>query len=198
MKKISYILFLILFITSCTIQKRLHMPGYYVKWNKNIEQEGSKNQNNDNVATNENLEYGTKNETINQIDEYEELKYDSPNTNQENEVSQIEQSTIKTDTKSNVYVKNNVKTKSNTSKIKTLNSIFTTNHSVEKSHISFKDKRFTDKDLLLLILCFLLPPIAVGFMTNWDLLKVLICLLLCFIFWLPGVVFALLVLFNVF
>lgn len=51
--------------------------------------------------------------------------------------------------------------------------------------------------ILLVILAFLIPFVAVGIKTDWDLMKVLICLLLCILFWLPGVIYALLVVFDV-
>lgn len=51
--------------------------------------------------------------------------------------------------------------------------------------------------ILLVILCFLLPWLAVGIYTNWDLVKTLIALILWFLFWIPGVIYALLVIFDV-
>lgn len=41
MNRFYYLTILLLFITSCTIQKRLHQPGYHVEWHKK-----EKNQNN--------------------------------------------------------------------------------------------------------------------------------------------------------
>ncbi|PZE16920.1 hypothetical protein DNU06_11575 [Putridiphycobacter roseus] len=51
--------------------------------------------------------------------------------------------------------------------------------------------------ILLVILCFLLPPIAVGIKTDWDITKLLISILLTIFFWLPGIIYALLVVLDV-
>jgi uncharacterized membrane protein YqaE (UPF0057 family) len=51
-------------------------------------------------------------------------------------------------------------------------------------------------DVLLLILCFLIPFLAVGLATDWDVTKVLICLILSLLFWIPGIIYALLVVLN--
>lgn len=44
--------------------------------------------------------------------------------------------------------------------------------------------------IVYIILCILIPVIAVGLATDWDLAKTLIALLLMFLFWLPGIIFA--------
>ncbi|MBI1835801.1 MAG: YqaE/Pmp3 family membrane protein [Flavobacteriia bacterium] len=51
--------------------------------------------------------------------------------------------------------------------------------------------------ILLVLLCFLIPPIAVGLKTNWDLTKLLISIILTLLFLVPGVIYALLVVFDV-
>jgi uncharacterized membrane protein YqaE (UPF0057 family) len=45
----------------------------------------------------------------------------------------------------------------------------------------------------LYLLCFLIPPIAVGFATNWDINKVLINILWCLLCGLPGLIHALII-----
>jgi len=51
--------------------------------------------------------------------------------------------------------------------------------------------------VLLIILAFLIPFLAVGLYTDWDLTKTLIALLLTILFYLPGLIYALLVIFDV-
>lgn len=51
--------------------------------------------------------------------------------------------------------------------------------------------------ILAVILAILLPPLGVLVYTNIDWMKVLICLLLCLLFFLPGMIYALLVVFDV-
>lgn len=51
--------------------------------------------------------------------------------------------------------------------------------------------------VLLIILTFLLPWLAVGLYTDWDTMKTLISFLLWLFFWVPGIIYALLVIFDV-
>ena len=45
--------------------------------------------------------------------------------------------------------------------------------------------------ILLYVLAVLIPFLAVGLVTDWDILQVIITLLLCFCFFLPGIIYAL-------
>ncbi|MFM7022902.1 MAG: YqaE/Pmp3 family membrane protein [Flavobacteriales bacterium] len=47
--------------------------------------------------------------------------------------------------------------------------------------------------ILLLILCFILPPLAVGLATGFELAPLLISILLTLLFWIPGVIYAIIV-----
>jgi uncharacterized membrane protein YqaE (UPF0057 family)/NACalpha-BTF3-like transcription factor len=55
---------------------------------------------------------------------------------------------------------------------------------------ALKERNAGDMTILYIILCILLPFVAVGLATDWDLTKTLICLLLCCLFWLPGIIYA--------
>lgn len=54
----------------------------------------------------------------------------------------------------------------------------------------------SDDAILYYILAILIPFLAVGLVTDWDLTKVIICLILSFFFWLPGIIYALIVVNN--
>ena len=55
---------------------------------------------------------------------------------------------------------------------------------------ALKESKAGDEAILYIILCILIPFVAVGLATDWDLVKVLICLLLSFLFWIPGIIYA--------
>lgn len=55
---------------------------------------------------------------------------------------------------------------------------------------ALKEHKAGDDAILYIILCILIPFVAVGLATDWDLTKTLICLLLCCLFWLPGIIYA--------
>lgn len=65
---------------------------------------------------------------------------------------------------------------------------------LKKHHKKSSSSAFAD-DLLIIcvILCFLIPPLAVGVWTNIDWMKVLISFLLTCLFVLPGIIYSLLV-----
>ena len=50
--------------------------------------------------------------------------------------------------------------------------------------------------ILLVIVAFIFPWLAVGLYTDWNTMKTLIAVLLWLLFWLPGVIYALLVIFE--
>lgn len=57
---------------------------------------------------------------------------------------------------------------------------------------------WSDSMFILAVICaILIPPLGVGIYTNIDWMKVLICFLLTFLFFLPGMIYALLVVFDV-
>lgn len=80
---------------------------------------------------------------------------------------------------------------------------------VSKSAQEKKDKKSVKKNdsrlpggsdamfILAVILAILIPPLGVLVYTNIDWMKVLICFLLCLLFFLPGMIYALLVVFDV-
>ena len=51
--------------------------------------------------------------------------------------------------------------------------------------------------ILLVILAIILPWLAVGLYTGWDTMLTLVSILLWLLFWIPGIVFAFLVIFDV-
>ncbi len=55
---------------------------------------------------------------------------------------------------------------------------------------ALKEHRAGDDAILYIILCILIPFVAVGLATDWDLTKTLICLLLSILFWIPGIIYA--------
>ncbi len=72
--------------------------------------------------------------------------------------------------------------------------------SIKKNRLSDKASNSNSADdmlILLVILCFIIPFVAVGIKTDWDITKVLISLLLSILFWIPGVIYALLVVLDV-
>lgn len=51
--------------------------------------------------------------------------------------------------------------------------------------------------IVLLILCFLLPPVTVGLVSGWSSTEFIISIVLTLLFWVPGIIYALLILLGI-
>lgn len=68
---------------------------------------------------------------------------------------------------------------------------------VKKEHRKAKKGGFRAADVLLVILAIFIPWLSVGIYTGWDVKLTVITALLWILGWLPGVIFGMLVLFDV-
>jgi uncharacterized membrane protein YqaE (UPF0057 family) len=183
----------ILIVTgSCTIEKRLHQSGFHVVKNKkNFESSESINEK-------EAL-------TVNQNDRIDHLenkvtthaRQEIIKSSDERKKPQIGLSSILEDENSNATIISNKTVSSANEKGETSVKKIYKVKNLKEIHKITKSKKADDVEfLLLVILAILLPPIAVGLVTNWDprttLLNVLLTLL-CFV---PGVIHALIVVFE--
>jgi len=191
-KQISFIVLVITFIlSSCTVERRLHTSGYHVKWNKSHSISETEVSFNDDKKVDEVVEIFTKNEisevALNENETFKTEAIDAIDLNEN--VSLKEKKSLTHDftvgTISEQKKENNLNTKFEHRKAK-----------LEFKKASKNNSSLSDMDVLLLILCFLIPFIAVGLATDWDVTKVLICLILSLLFWIPGIIYALLVVLN--
>lgn len=191
MKNLFLLALTIVFLGSCSTQfqitKKQHSAGYYVSITNNnskVSFKETNNQANFNIIETETKELNNlkiadasikKVESTNiSINEVFESKTNSVKTSSDNQLNKLDAQEIK----SNI--------KSNKKEFKSL---------LKKA----KNSDLSDSELmeiLLIILCIILPFIAVGIYTDWDLIKVLICLALCILFWLPGIIYAFLTIFD--
>lgn len=101
---------------------------------------------------------------------------------------------VKTTKKSNGLVANDIELNNKENKaerIKSKKPITIFNH-----HSNTSSNMADDMTILLIILAFFIPFLAVGIYTNWDLKKTLISVLLMLLFWIPGVIYAILVILD--
>ena len=180
--KNKHLLFLLLIsligISSCTMEKRQYQSGYYIDWknnSKNTAVERTRNDNLDKINT----------KTIDQSPF-------SASTNEgiiltSSKISDV--STFKTEQKANeVKASDKAQTKLTLKdKIKVVKAVNKMKKAAKRG----------DADgiptVLLFVLAVLLPPLAVGLVTDWDLEQTLISLGLTFLCWLPGIIHAIIV-----
>ncbi|MFD1552244.1 YqaE/Pmp3 family membrane protein [Putridiphycobacter roseus] len=185
------------------IQKRKHLKGYHISTKQSPFKKSNKTQ-----ETEEFL-------VINDIKSEGTLKYDPALRHDNYQAVELDENIAINDTKvmdnqiHAIEAKSTKRSKAvsqetSSNEIALVNNNQTTSKKALKKII--KNKKNTsdssensadDLLILLVILCFLLPPIAVGIKTDWDITKLLISILLTIFFWLPGIIYALLVVLDV-
>jgi uncharacterized membrane protein YqaE (UPF0057 family) len=202
-----------IFISSCAtsndvasnklIQKRKHLKGYHISTGKSLFNKTTLSQESEsllvlkNVKDNNalNIEQELKHHNFKSV----ELKEDIASSNVDNENTEASilkshksdaentHTTAQTTEATSLVVSNTKPSKKALKKI--INNKKKTNTKAESS---------SDEMLILLvILCFIFPPLAVGLKTDWDLTKLLISILLTIFFWVPGIIYAILVVFDI-
>lgn len=161
------------------IQKRKYTKGYFIDFNHN---KGGNAHDNDNIVKNE----GTSIEEVT-------LSQETPLVRSiEQEVVYVEATAINsTVTTPNNSVAQNVEIEE-VQEIAFPSKLTKNDRKSIKRQASLENKTSEDA-IWYYILAFFLPFLAVGLVTDWDVTKVVICLLLCCCLWLPGFIYALIV-----
>ena len=191
MKKLFLFGVIAVALASCSsveIAKRQHSSGYYVSFGNKTEANKTEAKVNQNVAQQEVAQapieaeevVAENNVVVNEVVENNVV------SNQKNTVASSKSST------QNNFVQNLNEEKVEGKKT-------TVVQKVSKKGILGKLKQADDNVMLLIlvILALFIPPIAVGLKKNWALIPLLISIILTLLFFLPGVIHALLVVFDV-
>ena len=187
-KRFSLFILLVVAISSCNInngfiQKRKYQKGYNLSLKKKIN-------NSDNIKSDE-LELFKNQKSTNTNASKDEISRALPATFKTNSsvVKKSKNPTTKAVTKNEMVEVLKQKTKENhvvNNGIKKIASASFKNYSNTTSQNSNDD----DMLLLLYILAILIPFVAVGIVTDWDVTDVIINLLLCILCYIPGIIHA--------
>ena len=187
-KRFSLFILLVVAISSCNInngfiQKRKYQKGYHLSLKKKIN-------NSDNIKSDE-LELFKTQELTEAIASKTELSQGLPATFKTNSsiVQKSQNPTTKVVTNNEMIQVLKQNTKENpfvNNRIKKIASANFKNQSNTTSHNTNDD----DMLLLLYILAILIPFVAVGIVTDWDVTDVIINLLLCILCYIPGIIHA--------
>lgn len=188
MKQLNYLVLTIAFLislSSCTMEKRHYQSGYYIDWKKNTQNTANQ------VTPREQLNNADA-KSIHFSGNFS-ASSDAQLVLSNNEVAKKESEHPKcgfAETREHDQIKKH----SLKEKVQVLKAI----RQVKKVLPSKTTKQKSDNTpmLVLYILAFLLPPVAVGLATDWDPETTLINLGLTILCWLPGIVHALIVLGN--
>ncbi len=177
-----------LLAVSCTVQKRLHNPGYHVTW-KNKYQSIDKN---DFASKESGLDDKKANsEDVASLENAKEIENEPfVIINSENSNDSFSYTTTELEKKNNSSLNSAYKSLNSSRGKNTMSKYMAIKKIAKKSTKSTS----SDADVLLIllvVLCFFIPPLSVGIASDWDLTKLLISILLTVFFWIPGVIYAL-------
>ena len=196
MKKILLVAASILFlVASCTVEKRVYRNGFNVQWH--AMNGHSKKDKNMEVSSVEEVETVAKVVVSSKDNSNTASVYEMP-TQEVITVAQNDEASIQSKSIGTTAPVVNVKgmadqTISVNQNIKDAKQI--TKQEIKALKKAVKSQKKSD-DVpigLLYVLCFFIPFLAVGLATDWDVTAVVINLLLCFLFVLPGIIHAIIV-----
>lgn len=195
MKAVAYLCLSLLFVSSCALEKRVHQSGFHII-KKSSYQKSQKQLSNSEFNTEENLviaENNIENETQKNEESTLIIK---KSANNNNAIAFTENNTAPTKTinkqkainKETPTAQTKIKKSEKTSSTENIamDSLSDQNVSKETSNNLLDDTM----KILILILCFILPPVAVWLLTE-DIGMLVISIILSILFWLPGIIFAL-------
>lgn len=173
MKKLNYLLLSAFLLTtllnSCTVEKRLYTGGYNIKWNKkySVSDDSSK----DEVAKAENTKQNkekTEVKIINQEESATKGQDQVVNTEQNNPSTVFSTNSKSTNKAAKVSGLKSEIVETQAENINT--TIFFENNStsVSETKENSNGDNTTANRGLLFVLCFLIPWLAVGLATDWD------------------------------
>lgn len=179
-----------------SIQKRKYTKGFYLSHNRAAKGSDNKTVVSDQELTNEIIE--TPEVAVNTV-----IVQQNDAVNQTAVVEQTERSITSEKRTKRAFKKSAESSKApiespKKSKKRDSNTQFFTKEQEKKTQKSQNSGGSSDTMFILaVIFAILIPPVGVLIHTNIDWLKVLICLLLTLLFFLPGMIYALLVVFDV-
>jgi uncharacterized membrane protein YqaE (UPF0057 family) len=167
----------IIAISSCTMEKRRYQSGYYIDWGKNgsfATTAMSKEQmpKADHIAATKLLEPSIEVETV-------QAPASDISASSDNSFVPAKKLSVNHPEK-----KAEVTAPKKISKYKAYKAL----KKAVKEHRGGGDNDIPE--IVLILLCIFLPPIAVGLMTDWEFEPLAINILLCLLCWLPGIIHA--------
>ena len=185
-------------ISSCSIEKRLHQKGFNVEWNKNLGSlKKDKKEKQDFVSSEavEEIAVVSHKTTKAHSANNSAISVDGVTLNESNEASVFVEDNTTNEVNSEVSsVVNNTKTEKVNSSSKASSSKEVASNKTMNSTKSVKKALKNDMPTgLLYLLCFLMPWLAVGFATDWDIKTVVINILWTFLCGIPGIIHAIII-----
>ena len=193
-KLLGLIVASVMIVSSCAIEKRVHQSGFHIV-KKTTPKKTKKSDKEELTVVEYDLAIAEK--TVQNEVEIKPNKSILQSNNNSKSISKKETKSVEKSTIGEVKQSKKSTPTSNSLFKQTENKVSYENHSVDSfsfyqtEKLEKKRNRLADTmTILILVLCFVLPPLAVWLMTE-DATLTLISLLLSLLLWLPGIIFAL-------
>jgi len=210
LKKYFYLTFALIFLYSCSIQKKRYSIGYSVQFNKNstkkkVKRKKEKESSFKNYETHKNIESDANNLVLTNENTKEQSNFSSINNNSKEFVSVdiADEKTIETEDIIQLHGKKKISSLkekvavSNLSKRKQIRKIDRASKKINANSFNNKTKHKSSSDdtpvWVLYVLAWFIPFLAVGLVTNWETKPVVINILLTLLCGLPGIIHAMIV-----
>jgi uncharacterized membrane protein YqaE (UPF0057 family) len=199
MKKILLVAASILFlVASCTVEKRVYRNGFNVQWHamngiskkdKNVEVNSVEEE----IAVAQVIKAPKAN--VSTSSTYEAISEESTTTLTQNDVASLEEAPIQNEVKS---IANDIKgmaavTIQNSPKSNEAKQVSKQEMKALRKAVKTAKKSDDVPVVLLYLLCFIFPFIAVGIVTDWDITAVIVNILWTFLCGIPGIIHALII-----
>ena len=186
-------------ISSCSIEKRLHQKGFNVEWNKNLGSLKKDKKEKQDYVSSEAVEeiavVSNKTTKAPSVNNNSAISVDGVTSNESNDASVFVEDITTNEVNSEVSsVVNNTKTEkvNSSSKVSSSKEV-ASNKTMNSTKIVKKALKNDMPKGLLYLLCFLMPWLAVGFATDWDIKTVIINILWTFLCGIPGIIHAIII-----
>lgn len=204
MKNINKILFsafaLSLVLSSCSIEKRVHNSGYHISWKNGKHADKSASEKDERIVLkkSEPVIYTETEETLTASENTVTEEKTFVNTDQatdlkSDQVAEVADRPVRNANTKTVAAKETKQVQSTETKGKHAKQLLKKSEQ-KKQHNQMPETAASL--VLLVILAFLLPFVAVGIVTDWETGPVLISILLMLLFWIPAVIYALIIIVN--
>ena len=200
MKKLLLAVLLVGFaISSCSIEKRLHQKGFNVEWNKNLGSLKKDKKEKQDYVSSEAVEeiavVSNKTTKAPSVNNNSAISVDGVTLNESNDASVSVEDNTTNEVDSQVSsVLNNTKTEKVNSSYKASSSKeIASNKTMDSTKMVKKALKNGPSTGLLYLLCFLIPFVAVGLATDWDVKTVVINILWTCLCGIPGILHAIII-----
>lgn len=189
------LLILSVLMSACSVEKRMYRKGFNVQWHASLKSKNQLSEFSSNEAITASVEKDNSQQPL-KVSENASVQAPLSTTTivpiEDAAAIQVLPSQLPSTPKQNHFVK--------IESSKAAVQINTVQHAKEKRLVKHIEKMKHAQDysddvpvLLLFLLCFIIPPVAVGLATDWDVETVIYNIIWCVLCGLPGVIHALIV-----